>query len=93
MTTTHRPLPLSELIKRVGDDLVECHPLFDCLSNVRQMTGRRSGSKITLDIITDKITPGDVACDQVKYTGFVILFPVDRAVAVRDQWDSEEPAP
>ncbi len=79
MSNQHKPLPLSELIKRTGDDFVECHPLFDVMTNVRAMKGSGGRSKITLNIVTDKITPGDVALRDLKYTGFVILFPIDKA--------------
>lgn len=85
-----KPLPLSKLIELIGDEHVECHPLPDTIRNAKCLKG--GGNQIDISIVTDFITPGQLARGAQTHSGFVIVFPLDKHRAALKAWDAQ-PAP
>jgi hypothetical protein len=78
---------LSELIRLIGDEHVEVHPLGQCLTGGKTKKGVTT---ITLAIQTDKISLGDLAGYlPMAYSGFVILFPKAKADAALQSWKEQ----
>lgn len=87
-------LSLSKLVQLVGDEVIECHPMGQCITNVRIGTNGkdRGWTELTLKVWTQKLRPEDFMNDDQPYRGMVILMPTARIEAALEQHRNEKPA-